>query len=174
MTASNTLQGGYVSLLEGFSRIGKFSTEGRALCSMDLQAFSSGVGAKQILDRCERRKGERKQTKEPRESSSSSSNPFAEEGEEEEGEGGEQEDEDDDIVSLPPVVNPPYAKNFVSSYVNAWYFEKDDLLMWISQNREEYSIQQCISLVESGVGQRMKKRERKEVIAKIESMFVTT
>lgn len=45
--------GGYVALLDGFSRVPFCSTEGRALMSMDLASFSSGVCPRSVLDRME-------------------------------------------------------------------------------------------------------------------------
>ena len=47
----------YVTLLEGFSKIKSFSTEGRALVSMDLQTFASGITSN-LVERVE--KAERK------------------------------------------------------------------------------------------------------------------
>jgi succinate dehydrogenase flavin-adding protein (antitoxin of CptAB toxin-antitoxin module) len=42
-TWEHIVEGGYLSLLEGFSRIPYCSTEGRSLMSMDLASFSSGI-----------------------------------------------------------------------------------------------------------------------------------
>jgi hypothetical protein len=44
---------GYAALLDGFSRVPFCSTEGRALMSMDLASFSSGVSPRSVLDRME-------------------------------------------------------------------------------------------------------------------------
>ena len=47
------VEGGYASLLEGFSRVKLCSTEGRALMSMDLASFAAGVHPSAVLDRLE-------------------------------------------------------------------------------------------------------------------------
>jgi hypothetical protein len=44
---------GYLTLLDGFSRVPFCSTEGRALMSMDLQSFSSGIRPASIAERLE-------------------------------------------------------------------------------------------------------------------------
>ena len=49
----NLIDGGYVALLDGFSRVPFCSTEGRALMSMDLASFSAGVCPRAVLDRME-------------------------------------------------------------------------------------------------------------------------
>lgn len=45
------IEGGFLSLLEGFSRVPFCSTEGRSLMSMDLASFSVGIAAASIVDR---------------------------------------------------------------------------------------------------------------------------
>lgn len=44
-------EGGFLSLLEGFSRVPYCSTEGRSLMSMDLAAFADGIDAASIIHR---------------------------------------------------------------------------------------------------------------------------
>ena len=46
-------EGGFLSLLDGFSRVPYCSTEGRSLMSMDLSSFSSGIDAASIISRLE-------------------------------------------------------------------------------------------------------------------------
>ena len=43
----------YASLLEGFSRVGHCSTEGRALMSIDLADFTAGIHPNAVLERLE-------------------------------------------------------------------------------------------------------------------------
>ena len=50
---ADLIDGGYVALLDGFSRVPFCSTEGRALMSMDLASFSSGICQRSVLDRME-------------------------------------------------------------------------------------------------------------------------
>lgn len=45
------VSGGYMTLLEGFSRVPYCSTEGRALMSMDLASFAAGIDPSSIMDR---------------------------------------------------------------------------------------------------------------------------
>lgn len=45
------IDGSYLSLLEGFSKVKFCSTEGRALMSMDLASFTAGVNSSSIMDR---------------------------------------------------------------------------------------------------------------------------
>lgn len=47
------VEGGYASLLEGFSRVPQCSTEGRALMSIDLASFAAGVDPSSVMDRLE-------------------------------------------------------------------------------------------------------------------------
>lgn len=53
VTWEHICEGGYLSLLEGFSRVPFCSTEGRSLMSMDLAAFSDGIDAASIIHRLE-------------------------------------------------------------------------------------------------------------------------
>jgi hypothetical protein len=47
------LSSAYLSLMEGFSRVLKCSTEGRALMSIDLATLASGISSHSILERLE-------------------------------------------------------------------------------------------------------------------------
>lgn len=53
LTWGNLVEGAYLSLLEGFSGVRFCSTEGRALMSMDLASFSSGVSKLAVIERLE-------------------------------------------------------------------------------------------------------------------------
>jgi len=46
-------EGGFLSLLEGYSKVPYCSTEGRSLMSMDLAAFADGIDAVSIIHRLE-------------------------------------------------------------------------------------------------------------------------
>ena len=47
------IEGSYASLLEGFSRVSRCSTEGRALMSMDLASFAAGTDPSSVMERLE-------------------------------------------------------------------------------------------------------------------------
>lgn len=49
----NLLGGGYMVLLDGFSKVPYCSTEGRALMSMDVASFRSGTSPRSIAERLE-------------------------------------------------------------------------------------------------------------------------
>ena len=49
----NLIGGGYMVLLDGFSKVPYCSTEGRALMSMDVRSYRSGVSARSIASRIE-------------------------------------------------------------------------------------------------------------------------
>jgi hypothetical protein len=49
----NVVTGGYMILLDGFSRVPFCSTEGRALMSMDLASYSSGTSRREVSERLE-------------------------------------------------------------------------------------------------------------------------
>ena len=138
----------YMSLLEGFSKIKSFSTEGRALVSMDLQSFASGI-TNNLVERVER--AERKSNAAapppppPPPLPPASTNPF---GDDDEGEDAnnlaltdtsqtplDSDSDDDFIIREPPKVTPPRGRHWVDAYVKAWYFDEGDLIKWISQNR---------------------------------------
>lgn len=51
VTWEHICEGGFLSLLEGFSRVPYCSTEGRSLMSMDLAAFADGIDAASIIHR---------------------------------------------------------------------------------------------------------------------------
>lgn len=51
VTWEHICEGGFLSLLEGFSRVPYCSTEGRSLMSMDLASFSDGIDAASIIHR---------------------------------------------------------------------------------------------------------------------------
>jgi len=53
VTWKHICEAGFLSLLEGFSRVPYCSTEGRSLMSMDLAAFSDGIDAASIIHRLE-------------------------------------------------------------------------------------------------------------------------
>jgi len=50
---SLVIESGFLSLLEGFSQISSCSTEGRALMSIDLATFSSGVNRRNVKEKLE-------------------------------------------------------------------------------------------------------------------------
>jgi hypothetical protein len=50
-TFEHMVEGGYLSLLEGFSRVPFCSTEGRSLMSMDLSSFENGIRTESIMER---------------------------------------------------------------------------------------------------------------------------
>ena len=108
-------------------------------------------------------------------------NPFAPKaeavtGEAQKEEGGGEEDgrNDDDefILREPPKVAPAKGKLWVDAYTKAWYYQEEDLLKWISQNKSNYRLNQCISLVASGIGKGMKKKELKAIMSKIENFYL--
>ena len=49
----NLVGGGYMVLLDGFSKVPYCSTEGRALMSMDVASYRSGISARSIANRLE-------------------------------------------------------------------------------------------------------------------------
>ena len=49
----NLLGGGYMVLLDGFSKVPHCSTEGRALMSMDVASYRSGTSPRSIVERLE-------------------------------------------------------------------------------------------------------------------------
>jgi hypothetical protein len=53
----NVVEGGYMALLDGFSRVPFCSTEGRALMSMDLVSYSSGMSPRAVAERLEEDEG---------------------------------------------------------------------------------------------------------------------
>lgn len=53
VTWEHICEGGFLSLLEGYSRVPYCSTEGRSLMSMDLAAFADGIDAASIIHRLE-------------------------------------------------------------------------------------------------------------------------
>ncbi|GMH97797.1 hypothetical protein TrST_g12661 [Triparma strigata] len=178
----------YISLLEGFAKIKSFSTEGRALVSMDLQTFASGI-MNNLVDRIERIEKPPPPPPPPPPPASSSTNPFADDENDEEqnspcnpfNDDDECEaaskssksssDDDEFIVREPPKVTPPRGKNWVDSYVKAWYFDEVDLLKWITQNKGSYNLHHSVALVVSGVGRHMKKRDLKNLLTKLEQLY---
>jgi hypothetical protein len=47
----NLVGAGYMSILDGFSKISSCSTEGRSLMSMDVSAYNNGIRADSVLAR---------------------------------------------------------------------------------------------------------------------------
>jgi hypothetical protein len=51
ITWEHICEGGFLSLLDGFSRVPYCSTEGRSLMSMDLASFAAGIDTVSIIER---------------------------------------------------------------------------------------------------------------------------
>jgi hypothetical protein len=49
----NLVGGGYMALMDGFSKVPFCSTEGRSLMSMDLASFTSGISPRSVRERLE-------------------------------------------------------------------------------------------------------------------------
>lgn len=115
---------GFLSLLEGFSKITSCSTEGRALMSMDLATFTSEVSPKSLMDR----------------SRSMFKSKF--------------DDCDTLLLSPPPRVSPSRGMQYVDIYVKVFYFDEDDIMSWIKENFRAYHLSHCLAIIFSGVGGR--------------------
>ena len=155
---------------------------------MDLQTFASGI-MNNLVDRIERIEKPPPPPPPPPPPASSSTNPFADDENDEEqnspcnpfNDDDECEaaskssksssDDDEFIVREPPKVTPPRGKNWVDSYVKAWYFDEVDLLKWITQNKGSYNLHHSVALVVSGVGRHMKKRDLKNLLTKLEQLY---
>ena len=104
----HVVEGGFLTLLEGFSKIFQCSTEGRALMSMDLASYSSGISRREMKDRLECG------------------------------------------AKLPP--QPPSLRgmHYVDMYIKVFYFPDDEILKWISENRDRYHLSHFLTLVSFG------------------------
>ena len=60
-----------------------------------------------------------------------------------------------------PPLHPRYCPHYrpqvyVASWVNAFYYDQDDLVEWMSENWESYQMHHMVALVTLGVGAKMK------------------
>ena len=172
----------YEGLLEGFGKVQTCSTEGRALMSMDLQYFSESVASNNLVDRYANLKRDCAPTglnaqRKDEESSHKRNVDFHNDGQLEDasqsnyGPLGYTPYEDEFILREPPSVSPPKGKHWVDAYIKAWYYGHEDLVKWISQNKSNYRLTQCVTLVMSGAGRNVKKRDLRNAILAVEALF---
>jgi hypothetical protein len=59
---------------------------------------------------------------------------------------------DDDDIGKPPSVMPTRGRQYVDTYVKAFYLPDEDVMKWIASNHQEYHLNHCLSLVAEGNG----------------------
>lgn len=127
---NHILQASYMTLLHGFSLILTCSTEGRALMSMDLAAYSAGISSESVMERLLRRR-EMKALRENEECHA--------------------------CVSQILVASPGdfvmdvqrEGMQHVDAYIKAFYFGEEDLMSWIDENCGSYKLGQSLALIMS-------------------------
>lgn len=66
----------------------------------------------------------------------------------------------------------PCEKRWVDEYVQAFYFtEQSDVMDWVLQRREAYTLRQARNLLSHGVGAKMRKKKLREGVAQLEAVF---
>jgi len=64
-------------------------------------------------------------------------------------------------------------RSFVDSYIAAFYFDNEsDLLDWINKNRAAYALHHIRGLINYGIGPNLKKKNLKDILTTIDSMYV--
>ena len=150
--------------------------------SMDLQYFSESVASNNLVDRYANLKRDCAPTglnaqRKDEESSHKRNVDFHNDGQLEDasqsnyGPLGYTPYEDEFILREPPSVSPPKGKHWVDAYIKAWYYGHEDLVKWISQNKSNYRLTQCVTLVMSGAGRNVKKRDLRNAILAVEALF---
>jgi len=127
---NHILQASYMTILHGFSLILTCSTEGRALMSMDLAAYSAGISSESVMERILRRR-EMKDLRENEESRACVSRM---------------------LVASPGdfVMDVQRAgMQHVDAYIKAFYFGEEDLMSWINENCGSYKLGQSLALIMS-------------------------
>lgn len=59
---------------------------------------------------------------------------------------------DDDDIGSPPSVMPTRGRQYVDTYVKAFYLPDEDVMKWIASNHQEYHLNHCLSLIAEGNG----------------------
>ena len=78
---------------------------------------------------------------------------------------------DPEIVAAEHPLTPRYGQSYVGAYINAYYEEEEgELLTWIQQNVNQYRASQFETLIQCGVGRKMKKKKLKMLQELVASM----
>eukprot|EP01156_Anaeramoeba_ignava_P001588 Anaeramoba_ignava/a1611_28.p1 GENE.a1611_28~~a1611_28.p1 ORF type:complete len:568 (-),score=178.78 a1611_28:202-1905(-) len=64
----------------------------------------------------------------------------------------------------------PYV-DLVDNYIKAFYLPSKEFIRWVRKNLDKYPEKQVANLLLCGIGQKMKRKERQEYIAKIQSIY---
>lgn len=129
------VRAGFESLLEGFSKITTCSTEGRALMSMDLASFASGIQNRSIMNRIKQFQEEFKLPK-TEESFMLLSPSLSQESQ---------------MISMP---RGNQGMQYVDIYVKVFYFDVADVMKWIEDNYKNYHLSHSLALMSSVVAGR--------------------